>query len=85
MLAVNDATRLVIELFYSDELILEKVEWSDISIDEIPSLELDRLNELANNLKKSRNQKAGKLGRNDPCSCGSGKKYKKCCIDLNLS
>lgn len=21
-----------------------------------------------------------KLGRNDPCSCGSGKKYKKCCI-----
>jgi hypothetical protein len=22
--------------------------------------------------------KASKLGRNDPCSCGSGKKYKKC-------
>jgi uncharacterized protein YecA (UPF0149 family) len=21
---------------------------------------------------------AGRLGRNDPCSCGSGKKYKKC-------
>lgn len=21
----------------------------------------------------------GKTGRNDPCSCGSGKKYKKCC------
>ena len=21
------------------------------------------------------------LGRNDPCSCGSGKKYKKCCIN----
>ncbi|MBO1265080.1 SEC-C domain-containing protein [Proteiniclasticum sp. SCR006] len=20
-------------------------------------------------------------GRNDPCPCGSGKKYKKCCID----
>ncbi|MHB1276244.1 MAG: SEC-C metal-binding domain-containing protein [Candidatus Humimicrobiaceae bacterium] len=20
-----------------------------------------------------------KLGRNDPCPCGSGKKYKKCC------
>ena len=20
-----------------------------------------------------------KLGRNDPCSCGSGRKYKKCC------
>ena len=23
---------------------------------------------------------AGKVGRNDPCPCGSGKKYKKCCM-----
>ncbi len=23
-------------------------------------------------------QKADKVGRNDPCPCGSGKKYKKC-------
>ena len=22
---------------------------------------------------------SNKVGRNDPCSCGSGKKYKKCC------
>lgn len=22
-----------------------------------------------------------KIGRNDPCSCGSGKKYKKCCLE----
>jgi uncharacterized protein YchJ len=22
-----------------------------------------------------------KIGRNDPCPCGSGKKYKKCCLD----
>ena len=22
----------------------------------------------------------GKVGRNDPCPCGSGKKYKKCCL-----
>lgn len=25
-----------------------------------------------------------KVGRNDPCPCGSGKKYKKCCIDLPI-
>lgn len=25
-----------------------------------------------------------KIGRNDPCSCGSGKKYKKCCIEKEL-
>ena len=23
----------------------------------------------------------GKVGRNQPCPCGSGKKYKRCCID----
>lgn len=22
-----------------------------------------------------------KIGRNDPCPCGSGKKYKKCCLE----
>lgn len=25
-----------------------------------------------------------KTGRNDPCPCGSGKKYKKCCLDKDL-
>jgi methionyl aminopeptidase len=25
-----------------------------------------------------------KIGRNDPCVCGSGKKYKKCCYEKNL-
>ena len=25
-----------------------------------------------------------KTGRNDPCFCGSGKKYKRCCIDSDL-
>lgn len=24
-------------------------------------------------------ERAPKIGRNDPCPCGSGKKYKKCC------
>ena len=24
-------------------------------------------------------RKATKVGRNDPCPCGSGKKYKRCC------
>ncbi len=26
-----------------------------------------------------RQPKSGKIGRNDPCPCGSGKKYKRCC------
>ena len=28
--------------------------------------------------------KFGKIGRNEPCPCGSGKKYKKCCIDRDV-
>ena len=33
------------------------------------------------NLRKDRPKISGKkVGRNDPCPCGSGKKYKKCCI-----
>ncbi|RLG12707.1 MAG: hypothetical protein DRN71_05790 [Candidatus Nanohalarchaeota archaeon] len=29
---------------------------------------------------KSLETKANKTGRNEPCLCGSGKKYKKCCL-----
>jgi len=28
---------------------------------------------------------AGAVGRNDPCPCGSGKKYKKCCMAIPTS
>ena len=31
--------------------------------------------------KKPQKRKFQKVGRNDPCPCGSGKKYKKCCWD----
>jgi preprotein translocase subunit SecA len=30
-------------------------------------------------LKKTPKKAAEKVGRNDPCPCGSGKKYKNCC------
>lgn len=32
------------------------------------------------NLRRSSILKGRKIGRNDPCPCGSGKKYKKCCL-----
>jgi preprotein translocase subunit SecA len=37
--------------------------------------------EIAKEFKRSRTVKreAPKVGRNDPCPCGSGKKYKNCC------
>jgi uncharacterized protein YecA (UPF0149 family) len=27
-----------------------------------------------------RQQRTGRVGRNEPCPCGSGKKFKKCCL-----
>ena len=47
-------------------------------------LPLDQLGALASQLRQTPPQNRGKpaqpkIGRNDPCPCGSGKKYKKCC------
>jgi len=41
------------------------------------------LKQAAEKLKEKRITKAiktsGKIGRNEPCPCGSGKKFKRCC------
>jgi hypothetical protein len=31
--------------------------------------------------KKQMSRRPPKIGRNEPCPCGSGKKFKKCCLD----
>jgi len=36
-------------------------------------------------VKKQPVRSAGKVGPNDPCPCGSGKKYKKCCMQKDKS
>ena len=33
---------------------------------------------------QSKNGFKSKIGRNNPCICGSGKKYKNCCIDITM-
>lgn len=33
-----------------------------------------------NRLMNSKVELETKVGRNDPCPCGSGRKYKKCCL-----
>ncbi|HQL52550.1 MAG: preprotein translocase subunit SecA [Patescibacteria group bacterium] len=37
------------------------------------------MNESGQVERKPRDESGKKIGRNDPCPCGSGKKYKKCC------
>ena len=36
-------------------------------------------------VKKQPVRKTNKVGPNDPCPCGSGKKYKKCCRDKDIA
>lgn len=48
-------------------------EWDEI-------LSKEKRAEITSEYKKSKTVvKSDKIGRNDPCPCGSGKKYKKCC------
>jgi predicted aspartyl protease len=46
----------------------------------MPSLErIDFVEQIKNQSKTRSLPSSPKVGRNDPCPCGSGKKYKKCC------
>jgi len=42
----------------------------------LPEDDIDNVIDMDKNLSK---RKTRKIGRNEPCPCGSGKKYKKCC------
>jgi len=46
------------------------------------SLRIENVIKLQN-LKNSANSTSYKAGRNDPCPCGSGRKYKKCCLNFD--
>lgn len=39
----------------------------------------DKRKEITKEYNKAHIAVSNKVGRNDPCTCGSGKKYKKCC------
>ncbi len=47
-------------------------EWEDILTEE-------KRKEITKEYRASKTIRVEKVGRNDPCTCGSGKKYKKCC------
>jgi hypothetical protein len=74
---------------FLDPLPDEPVEWMKTVPDYIAEEFINFSNRLAK--RKSRvelltkiAQTSRKVGRNDPCPCGSGKKYKKCHIDMPL-
>jgi len=38
-----------------------------------------KIADTAENVRRPAKSDSGKSGRNDPCPCGSGKKFKNCC------
>ncbi|MCH4890838.1 hypothetical protein EZV73_24880 [Acidaminobacter sp. JC074] len=89
MLAYNHGVSDYIQLFSKKEedAKMEGIkEFADATItinNEIPHWELKghAPMELSKHQKQMPIVKGDKIGRNDPCPCGSGKKYKKCCMN----
>lgn len=80
----NEARRLLIELSYSVVGELQDVSWTWVKFADILPSELPKLRSEANNLRQKRIAQAKtqhrKIGRNKLCPCGSGRKYKRCCL-----
>ena len=65
---------------------LKKKKLDDIGRSSLSSEDLAAEEELLANTKPVDPIKADQqAGRNDPCPCGSGKKYKKCCWEKDHS
>lgn len=58
-------------------LVADKGLFADISVDSTSDENINELNGILNKPITTTFDKTP--NRNDPCSCGSGKKYKKCC------
>ena len=52
--------------------------FKDMNEEEL-ALRYGQIERKQNDFGKKKPTKVIKVGRNDPCPCGSGKKYKKCC------
>jgi preprotein translocase subunit SecA len=89
MLVAQDKERLLLELSFDTSERLIDVNYTFLRFDDIPTSELDKLKALAEELRLTRIQRGkqhgGKIGRNDYCPCGSGKKYKRCCLLLGAT
>lgn len=56
-------------------------DWQHSEDMEAATVSMRRPMNPANLMRETDGRRRRKVGRNDPCPCGSGKKFKKCCID----
>ncbi|MCR8633213.1 SEC-C metal-binding domain-containing protein [Paenibacillus radicis (ex Xue et al. 2023)] len=85
LLRTNDSERLGLYLTYSRDGVLIDVDFSYLTKDNIPDARKEEIEKKSVEYAESRiasfkkQTGAKKIGRNNICPCGSGKKYKKCC------
>jgi hypothetical protein len=81
---ITDETMISLSIDY------EKLYWNmrDAKADwlyDLPSwnnvLPIEKRTEITKSFRESKIAHVEKIGRNDRCPCGSGKKYKQCCMD----
>lgn len=72
--------RIVWEKLY-ENMLNAKADWLYNLTEWEPILSEQRRQEIKKNFNQSKMAVSAKVGRNDPCPCGSGLKYKKCCMN----
>lgn len=84
MLVSNEEERVLLGLIYSRQGALVGVHWQYVHLNTLSNEEFEVLNTQVETLKHKRFADAyairKKIGRNELCPCGSGKKYKRCCL-----
>lgn len=84
MINLNDKYRIELNLYYTDNDKLNDISFKFFKPSDISEEELQYIIELGKKTAKSKvesykkRNNIKKIGRNDPCPCGSGKKYKRC-------
>lgn len=83
--ASGEQKRLVLELEYLSSGRLAAVNWQYVGLSSLSAAELTHALDAGEALRRTRVAAArakGKIGRNQTCPCGSGRKYKYCCLSL---
>ncbi|WP_246660949.1 MULTISPECIES: SEC-C metal-binding domain-containing protein [unclassified Tardiphaga] len=81
MLADNKQNRRLVEFEYDKEGKLFGAHFRNVNLAGVPTAEIERLRAEGGALQQRRIANVhskGKIGRNDYCPCGSGKKWKRC-------
>lgn len=81
--AGGEPSRFLLELDYSSSGTLVDAHWQTVDLSALAPAELAHIQRAALEFRQQRVSAArakGGIGRNDPCPCGSRRKYKRCCL-----